>query len=253
MRFLITSLLCVTILLTPSCKSKTNNNEVTSDDVKTFFNEYSKAVIAADFDKIFEMRDPNYHQVLVQPDANDLVIRKTREEIVAAAEERMKLVKQLKFDITPIKMQRQGDKIIVETTNYTLYQIQDRQEETNSETLRILTYKDGQLKLWQEKYALQIPQQLKKFEVLVNGQNYLIKVKSKLAKHGFYTRCYVEAIDPKQATLKAVALIQNDQEIESLKNNKDDDKARIVIEKITVLQDYVGQVNRKTNLAWYKE
>ncbi len=61
---------------------------------------------------------------------------------------------------------------------------------------------------------------MKKYQVKLEGKNFLLEQEGKIVKHSFFTTRYVEANNPKEAELSAVALIKNDTALtESVRNN----------------------------------
>ena len=51
---------------------------------------------------------------------------------------------------------------------------------------------------------------MKKYKVLLNGQNYLLDFDGELRKFGFHTTRFVKASNQKEAETKAIALIHRD-------------------------------------------
>ena len=79
---------------------------------------------------------------------------------------------------------------------------------------------------------------MKKYQVLLEGKNFLIEYEGKLQKHGFYTTRYIEAENPEEAELKAVEAIKSDKKlIESVKNYRAD-APMIYLEEISELETF---------------
>ena len=53
---------------------------------------------------------------------------------------------------------------------------------------------------------------MKKYKVLVRGENFLINLGGKAQKCGFYTTAFVEEPDEDQAEQRAMALLRDDKE-----------------------------------------
>jgi hypothetical protein len=83
---------------------------------------------------------------------------------------------------------------------------------------------------------------MKKYSVLVHGQNYLIPIDGEIENLGFYTTRYVEAEDSNLAEFNAVEIIRNDAELNETLKNSDDNPPMLLAEEITELKNF-GEVD----------
>lgn len=95
---------------------------------------------------------------------------------------------------------------------------------------------------------------MKKYRVMINGRNFLIDLGQGLTKHGFYTTRFVEASNPHDAEIKAVASLRQWDEVKALVKNKKDDPPMLYADEIVELTTFDG-VNRgvEKGASWYKE
>ena len=84
---------------------------------------------------------------------------------------------------------------------------------------------------------------MKKYSVLVRGENFLIKVEGEAQKLGFYTTAFVEAKDADEASKKAVDLLRDDQEFKrSVSNDQSDPPLHVshLVERNSQVVRYLG-------------
>jgi len=95
---------------------------------------------------------------------------------------------------------------------------------------------------------------MKKYRVIINGRNFLIDLGLGLAKHGFYATRFVEASDPHDAEIKAVASLRQWDEVKALVENKKDDPPMLYADEIVELAAF-DEVHRgaEKGATWYKE
>jgi len=75
-----------------------------------------------------------------------------------------------------------------------------------------------------------------KYQVLVNGSNYLIEMDKGTNKYGFFQTLYVEQNDIEAAKDKALKIIQNDRTFNQTIKNKENDPPRLNIEEIEEIE-----------------
>ena len=117
--------------------------------------------------------------------------------------------------------------------------------------------------------------EMNKYDVLVNGRNFLLaivgalppsgkvgllgvtklvgKYTASLRKHGFYMNVYVEADSPEEAETRAVALLRKDRKLRNLMMNEPGDQPRLYVEEITTLTSFRGCHRPRTGLGFYLE
>tara|TARA_R110000868_G_scaffold360613_1_gene622677 strand:+ start:1685 stop:1963 length:279 start_codon:yes stop_codon:yes gene_type:complete len=91
-----------------------------------------------------------------------------------------------------------------------------------------------------------------KYELIIEGRNFLVKFGWRRKKHGFYKTVRVEADDPDAAELKGVEFVRSDAEIRKLTRNSKDDPPTLHLDSWTELPedasvDYMG------GASWYPE
>ena len=64
---------------------------------------------------------------------------------------------------------------------------------------------------------------MKKYGVLVRGENFLVSVNEQAEKLGFYTTVYLEALDDQSAELKTMELLRTDEKLVSVTLNSKSD------------------------------
>jgi hypothetical protein len=69
---------------------------------------------------------------------------------------------------------------------------------------------------------------MKKYKVMLEGRNFLINYEGKIEKLGFLTTRFVEADDPKDAELKAVQLIKEDERLLAAVQNKNKENSPMI-------------------------
>jgi hypothetical protein len=92
-----------------------------------------------------------------------------------------------------------------------------------------------------------------KYKVEINGQNFLIDAAGHVAKHGFYTIRFVEAIDPAAAENSAVQMIRETPGLRDLVRNTSDDPPVMDVDQIVELESFDGIEHREPGFVWYAE
>jgi hypothetical protein len=95
---------------------------------------------------------------------------------------------------------------------------------------------------------------MKKFKVLIEGNNYLLREIGKLPrKYGFYTTAFVEAVNAGQAEAIAVELLKNDSKLKNACENVVSDPPAIRIESIDEVESFAGCDLPRVGLALFEE
>ena len=76
---------------------------------------------------------------------------------------------------------------------------------------------------------------MKKYKVLLQGDNFLLDFDGKPEKHGSYTTIFVEAIDPEEAEKISINLIRNDPDLKAAVLNRQDDPPMIYTNEVNEL------------------
>lgn len=88
---------------------------------------------------------------------------------------------------------------------------------------------------------------------MLNGRNFRITLEGVVQKLGFYTTRWVEANDPKEAELQAVALVKNDTELRAAVRNEPEDPPTIFLEEVTEVVDFEDVKVPGAGYSFYNE
>jgi hypothetical protein len=94
---------------------------------------------------------------------------------------------------------------------------------------------------------------MKKYSVLVRGENFLIKFEGEDQKLGFYTTAFVEAKDEDEASKKAVDLLRDDQEFKRSVSNDQSDPPLMFVDEIAELESFDGLNLPRNGFAFFPE
>jgi hypothetical protein len=95
---------------------------------------------------------------------------------------------------------------------------------------------------------------MKKFKVLIQGKNYLMREPGNSPrKFGFYTTALVEARTAERAKAAAVILLQNDSELADACENDASDPPVIEIESVEEVLSFDGCTLPRTGLALFEQ
>ncbi len=92
-----------------------------------------------------------------------------------------------------------------------------------------------------------------KYKVLINGANFLIDMDGRIAKYGFFTTRFVEALDAGAAENAAVQMIRETQRLRDLVRNAPDDPPVMNVIGITKMESFDGIENLELGFVWYEE
>jgi hypothetical protein len=91
------------------------------------------------------------------------------------------------------------------------------------------------------------------YRVMINGQNFLIEMDGRVAKHGFFTTRIAESPDPAAAEHAAVQMIRQTQRLGDLVRNDPDDLPVMDVTSIVDLESIEEYESRETGFVWYEE
>ncbi len=94
---------------------------------------------------------------------------------------------------------------------------------------------------------------MKEYQVMMHGRNFLIDVDGKVARHGFFQNCFVEADSPTQAEERAVQQIRGDDELRALTRNAKEDPPILDVESMVEIKGSHDGEDVKTGKIWYRE
>ena len=94
---------------------------------------------------------------------------------------------------------------------------------------------------------------LKKYKVLVRGENFLMNIDDVNQKVGFYTTRFVEAESEEEAENKVIDILRNDPKLIKSVLNKKSDSPMIYVEEIEQLKSFKGHPINGTGFAFYTE
>lgn len=93
---------------------------------------------------------------------------------------------------------------------------------------------------------------MKYYQVVLNGENFLIRVDGEKTLMGFYTTKFVEAESAKEAELKAVDVLKQDEDLLNLTLNRSGD----IYKAPTIYLDTIYEITKSSmeddqGKAWY--
>ena len=94
---------------------------------------------------------------------------------------------------------------------------------------------------------------MKKYKVLIRGENFLINLEGKDQKLGFYTTVFVEGQDEEQAERRAIRLLQDDEDFRQSVLNEKSDAPMMFVEEITELKSFEGLNLRRIGFSFFLE
>ena len=94
---------------------------------------------------------------------------------------------------------------------------------------------------------------LKKYEVILNGVNYLLDVNGETKNMGFYVTRYVEGKSPEEAKSKAIELIKNLPDLNLMTQNKHDNPPILHLAEMYEIDNFSGIETLEPGFGFYKE
>ncbi len=94
---------------------------------------------------------------------------------------------------------------------------------------------------------------MNKYQLLLNGQNFLVDMDGKIAKHGFFQNFFIEALSPEQAETIAVQKIRENKDLKAITMNPIDDPPVIVLEEMHELESFDKDNTMESGKAWFLE
>ncbi len=94
---------------------------------------------------------------------------------------------------------------------------------------------------------------MKKYKVLIRGENFLLNRDGKDQKLGFYTTAFVEGQDEAEAEKQAIALVRGDQEFGKGVLNEKADSPMMFVEEIEELASFDGLYLPRSGFSFYSE
>ena len=90
-----------------------------------------------------------------------------------------------------------------------------------------------------------------KYRVLIEGNNFAIKMGGKVVKHGFFTTRFIEAGDSKSAEMLALNMVRN--ELKSTVLNLISDPPLISVEETYEIEDFGNHLVPGSGFTWFEE
>lgn len=94
---------------------------------------------------------------------------------------------------------------------------------------------------------------LKKYQVMVHGQNFLLQLEGERKKMGFYTWIFLEATDPESADNAAASFLRADAKLRGNVLNEPGDPPYMTSERIEEVDSFDGSHLPRTGLIYYAE
>ena len=92
---------------------------------------------------------------------------------------------------------------------------------------------------------------MKKYRVLIEGKNFLVKIESKIELHGFFTTRFIEARHETEAEKIALDLIRD--ELKDVVLNERSDPPMMYIDKIDELISFGDNLVPGAGFTWFLE
>ncbi len=87
----------------------------------------------------------------------------------------------------------------------------------------------------------------------MNGQNFLVDMDGKVAKHGFFQNIFLESETPEQAEELAVQKIRENVDLKAITQNAKDDPPVIFLEEMSELESFDGVEEMEPGKVWFLE
>ena len=94
---------------------------------------------------------------------------------------------------------------------------------------------------------------MKKYRLLVRGENFLINLDDEDQRVGFYTTVFVEAKTEEEAELKAIELLRNDRKLLDGVRNPQSDSPMMFVDEIDELDSFKGLNLPRTGFAFFPQ
>jgi hypothetical protein len=92
---------------------------------------------------------------------------------------------------------------------------------------------------------------MKKYRLLIRGENFLINLEGTDQKFGFYTTAFVEGRDEEQAEQRAIELLRDDKEFRQSVLNDKSDTPMMFVEEIAELESFEGLNLPRTGFSFF--
>lgn len=92
---------------------------------------------------------------------------------------------------------------------------------------------------------------MRKYKVMVEGVNFLIRVENDIEKLGFFTTRFVEAKDEQEAENLAMDILRR--ELKTLVQNEESDTPMMFVETIEEIDSLPDPDRPGTGFAWYPD
>ena len=94
---------------------------------------------------------------------------------------------------------------------------------------------------------------MKKFRVLVRGENFLLESEGAVKRFGFYTTRFVEALDKDEAERRAVESLRQEDRLRGGVLNDQSDPPMLFAEEIDEISSFEAIEDRSPGLAFYED
>ena len=92
---------------------------------------------------------------------------------------------------------------------------------------------------------------IKKYKVIVRGENFLLKLDGKAGKVGFYTTRFIEALNDHEAEETAISGLRDDPTLRQVVLNEKSDAPMLFAEEIVELNSFDGLTLPGTGFSFY--
>jgi hypothetical protein len=94
---------------------------------------------------------------------------------------------------------------------------------------------------------------MKKFRIIVQGRNLLMRVDDTPPRMAFYTNVFVEAITSEEAKLRAIQIVEKDTQLLDVKLNVSNDPLHLSVDEIQETETFDSARLPRQGLIFYPE
>ena len=94
---------------------------------------------------------------------------------------------------------------------------------------------------------------MKKYRVLVRGENFIMRSEESMKRFGFYTTRFIEARHKEEAEQHAIKALQQDERLQNGVLNDRSDPPRLVTEEVGEISSFDGIENLTPGLVFFED
>ena len=94
---------------------------------------------------------------------------------------------------------------------------------------------------------------MNKYQIEINGKNFLIDMNGEVSKYGFITYRYIEANDPQEAELQVMQMLRETEKLRNMVQNTKEDPPEMYMTEIEEIESFDQIEEMEPGFIWYKE